>query len=107
MPCAFAHTRNHISEINSRLCGRSRNGKGSKAKLYNLKSLVTICIFTLRLLSEVCLQVIQMCEVKDGWMLPARVGMMVALGIFKQITRLVTCKGEIIDMGNNLLHIIE
>ena len=89
------------------LCGRSRNGKGSKAKLCNLKSLVTICIVTLRLLSEFLPQVVQMCEVKDGWMLPARVGMMVALRIFKQITRLATCKGESIDMGNNLLHIIE
>ena len=106
MPCAFAHTRNYISEIDSRLCGRSRNGKGSKAKLCNLKSLVTICIVTLRLLSEFQ-QVVQMYEVKDGWMLPARVGMMVALGIFKQITRLATCKGESIDMGNNLLRSIE
>ena len=40
-------------------------------------------------------------------MLPARVGMMAALGIFKQITRLATCKGESIAMGNNLLHSIE
>ena len=61
----------------------------------------------LRLLFEVHLQVVQMCEVKDGWMLPARVGMMVVLRIFKQITRLATCKRESIDMGNNLLHSIE
>ena len=60
----------------------------------------------LRLLSEVRLQVVQMCEVKDGWMLPARVGMMVALKIFKQITGLATCKGKSIDMRNSFLHSI-
>ena len=65
------------------------------------------CIVILRLLSEFFPQVVQMCEVKDGWMLPARVGMMAALRIFKQITRFATCKGGSIDMGNNLLYSIE
>ena len=88
------HAHLHISEIDSRLCGRSHNGKSSKAKICNLKSLVTMCIVTLRLLSEFLPQVVQMCEVKDDWMLPARVGMMLTLGIFKQITRFATCKRE-------------
>ena len=47
-----------------------------------------------------------MCEVKESWMLLARVGVMVALRIFKRITRFAACKGGNIDMDNNLLYSI-
>ena len=66
-----------------------------------------MCIVTLRLLFDLVLQVVQMSEVKEGRMLLARVKVMVALRIFKRVTRFAACKSGSINMGNNLLYSIE
>ena len=54
-----------------------------------------MCIVTLRLLFDLVPQVVQMSEVKEGRMLLARVEVMVALRIFKRVTRFAACKGEV------------
>ena len=48
-----------------------------------------------------------MSEVTEGRILLARVEVMVALRIFKRVTRFAACKGGSLDIGNNPLYSIE
>ena len=64
-----------------------------------------MCIVQLRQLSELLLQIDQMSEVKEGRMLLARVEVIVALSIFKQVaTKFAAYERGSKVMINNLLY---